>query len=26
MLDNSIRGRLLRTVGRVANPENRYKR
>jgi F-type H+-transporting ATPase subunit delta len=26
MLDNSVRGRLLRTVSRVANPENRYKR
>jgi F-type H+-transporting ATPase subunit delta len=26
MLDNSVRGRLLRTVGQVANPENRYKR
>ena len=26
MLDNSIRGRLTRTVSQVANPENRYKR
>jgi F-type H+-transporting ATPase subunit delta len=25
MLDNSIRGRLLRTVSQVANPENRHK-
>ena len=24
MLDNSVRGRLLRTVRHVANPENRY--
>ncbi len=26
MLDNSVRGRLLRTVRQVANPENRYKK
>jgi len=26
MLDNSVRGRLLRTVNQVANPENRYKK
>jgi F-type H+-transporting ATPase subunit delta len=26
MLDNSIRGRLIRTVAQVTNPENRYKR
>lgn len=26
LLDNSIRGRLLRTVSQVANPDNRYKR
>ncbi len=26
MLDNSVRGRLLRTVSQVANPENRYKK
>ncbi|MCX5646619.1 MAG: ATP synthase F1 subunit delta [Phycisphaerae bacterium] len=26
MLDNSVRGRLVRTVGRIANPENRFKR
>ena len=26
MLDNSVRGRLLHTVSRVANPENRYKK
>jgi F-type H+-transporting ATPase subunit delta len=26
MLDNSIRGRLTRTVTQVANPQNRYKR
>jgi F-type H+-transporting ATPase subunit delta len=26
MLDNSVRGRLARTVGQVANPENRYKK
>jgi len=25
MLDNSVRGRLTRTVGQVANPENRHK-
>ncbi len=26
MLDNSVRGRLLRTISQVANPENRYKK
>lgn len=26
MLDNSIRGRLARTVGRAVNPENRHER
>jgi F-type H+-transporting ATPase subunit delta len=26
MLDNSVRGRLRRTVRQVANPENRYKK
>jgi F-type H+-transporting ATPase subunit delta len=26
MLDNSVRGRLVRTVGRIANPANRFKR
>jgi len=26
MLDNSVRGRLRRTVSQVANPENRYKK
>jgi F-type H+-transporting ATPase subunit delta len=26
MLDNSVRGRLTRTVSQVANPENRYKK
>ena len=26
MLDNSIRGRLIRTVSQVANPENRHKK
>jgi len=26
MLDNSIRGRLVRTVTQVANPQNRYKK
>lgn len=26
MLDNSVRGRLLRTVTQIANPANRYKR
>ncbi len=25
MLDNSVRGRLTRLVGRIANPENRHK-
>jgi F-type H+-transporting ATPase subunit delta len=25
MLDNSVRGRLLRTVSQIANPQNRYK-
>ena len=25
MLDNSIRGRLLRTVSQIANPQNKYK-
>ncbi len=25
MLDNSVRGRLLRTVRRIANPQNKYK-
>jgi F-type H+-transporting ATPase subunit delta len=26
MLDNSVRGRLIRTVSQVANPENRHKK
>ena len=26
MLDNSVKGRLARTVNQVANPENRYKK
>jgi F-type H+-transporting ATPase subunit delta len=26
MLDNSVRGRLLRTIHQVANPEHRYKK
>jgi F-type H+-transporting ATPase subunit delta len=26
MLDNSVRGRLLRTVSQVANPQNKYKK
>jgi F-type H+-transporting ATPase subunit delta len=26
LLDNSVRGRLTRTVSQVANPENRHKK
>ncbi len=26
MLDNSVRGRLLRTVSQIANPQNRYNK